>query len=65
MSLNRRLSDLENDHPAGRYIAVVHGDTVPDEVEAFLPGGADRQTMPADDPRLKQIIQVIRTEDAP
>ena len=64
MSLDKRLSNLE-DKRGGRYIAVVWGeDEIPDTVTAFLPGGHGRQEMAPDDPRLGQIIHVVYTEEA-
>jgi hypothetical protein len=64
MALDRRIENLEEQKSsASRYIAVVDGEETPETVEAFLPGGYDRQRMAADDPRLKTIIHVVRTEE--
>ena len=64
MTLDNRISSLEDDHGTGRYIAVVWDeDEIPDTVTASLPGGRDRQEMASDDPRLKTIIHVTYTEE--
>ena len=64
MTLDKRLSNLEDEQGAGRYIAVVWDeDEIPDTVTAFLPGGHGQQEMASDDPRLGQIIHVVYTED--
>lgn len=66
MSMNRRIGKLEEQAGAdGRYFAVVkteEGEPIPETVEAYLPGGHDRQEMAADDPRLGHIIIVEYTE---
>jgi len=58
MTLDKRLRNLE-DKRAGRYIAVVQGEEIPDTVTASLPGGRDRQEMAPDGPRLGQIIHLV------
>lgn len=62
MSIKRRLSKLEGQAStgdSGGYLAVAYLDeegNLPETVEAFLPGGYDRQEMAPDDERIETLI---------